>query len=185
MRNKAPGYTDRSEKYKEKYDHHGVVRSTSTAEYGLILPRRSCWVLMKASDAAQDRALSPLGPLMFLLYINDIDENISSTVRLFVDDCVINFILTQTTLQKRRHIIRLSQFHKIVHHLTPSVQLPPYFQPTQYPTRQLHQHRYTIPVSSYQKSFFPNTLKELNSLTNNLIKEQSTETFISHLVIKQ
>ena len=29
-----------------------------------------------------------LGPLMFLLYINDIDENISSTVRLFADDCV-------------------------------------------------------------------------------------------------
>ena len=30
-----------------------------------------------------------LGPLMFLLYINDIDENISSTVRLFTDDCVM------------------------------------------------------------------------------------------------
>ena len=30
-----------------------------------------------------------LGPLMFLMYINDIDENISSTVRLFADDCVM------------------------------------------------------------------------------------------------
>ena len=29
-----------------------------------------------------------LGPLMFLLYINDIDENISSMVRLFADDCI-------------------------------------------------------------------------------------------------
>ena len=30
-----------------------------------------------------------LGPLMFLLRINDIDENISSTIWLFTDDCVV------------------------------------------------------------------------------------------------
>ena len=30
-----------------------------------------------------------LGPLMFLVYINDINENITSSVRLFADDCVI------------------------------------------------------------------------------------------------
>jgi len=30
-----------------------------------------------------------LGPLMFLLYINDINENISSTIRLFADDCIL------------------------------------------------------------------------------------------------
>ena len=30
-----------------------------------------------------------LGPLMFLLYINDISENISSTIRLFADDCIV------------------------------------------------------------------------------------------------
>ena len=34
-----------------------------------------------------------LGPLMFLLYINDIDENISSTVRLFADDCIMYRII--------------------------------------------------------------------------------------------
>jgi len=34
-----------------------------------------------------------LGPLMFLLYINDIDENILSTIRLFADDCVIYRII--------------------------------------------------------------------------------------------
>ena len=34
-----------------------------------------------------------LGPLMFLLYINDINENISSTVRLFADDCVMYRII--------------------------------------------------------------------------------------------
>ena len=30
-----------------------------------------------------------LGPLMFLVYINDINENITSSVRLFADDCII------------------------------------------------------------------------------------------------
>ena len=30
-----------------------------------------------------------LGPLMFLLYIKDIDQNINSTIRLFADDCIM------------------------------------------------------------------------------------------------
>ena len=34
-----------------------------------------------------------LGPLMFLLYINDITANISSGIRLFADDCVLYRII--------------------------------------------------------------------------------------------
>jgi len=34
-----------------------------------------------------------LGPLMFLLYINDITTNISSSIRLFADDCVLYRII--------------------------------------------------------------------------------------------
>ena len=30
-----------------------------------------------------------LGPVMFLLYINDINNNVSSSLRLFADDCII------------------------------------------------------------------------------------------------
>ena len=30
-----------------------------------------------------------LGPLMFLLYINNINENISSTIHLFADECIV------------------------------------------------------------------------------------------------
>ena len=30
-----------------------------------------------------------LGPLIFLLYINDIDTNIFSTIRFFADDCIV------------------------------------------------------------------------------------------------
>ena len=30
-----------------------------------------------------------LGPLLFLLYINDITDNIQSNIRLFADDCIV------------------------------------------------------------------------------------------------
>ena len=30
-----------------------------------------------------------LGPMLFLMYINDIAENINSNIRLFADDCVV------------------------------------------------------------------------------------------------
>ena len=32
-----------------------------------------------------------LGPVMFLLYINDINNNVSSSLRLFADDCIIYY----------------------------------------------------------------------------------------------
>ena len=34
-----------------------------------------------------------LGPIMFLLYINDISVGISSSLRLFADDCVLYRII--------------------------------------------------------------------------------------------
>ena len=35
-----------------------------------------------------------LGPLMFLVYINDINEGVTSSVRLFADDCVYSLIIS-------------------------------------------------------------------------------------------
>ena len=43
-----------------------------------------------------------LGPLMFLVYINDINENIISSIRLFADDCVI--YKTVTSIQEAEQL---------------------------------------------------------------------------------
>ena len=39
---------------------------------------------------------SVLGPVLFLLYVNDITENIQSQMRLFADDCLIYRTVTST-----------------------------------------------------------------------------------------
>ena len=39
-----------------------------------------------------------LGPLMFLLYINDIYDNSSSSIRMFADDCVLYRIIQTLTI---------------------------------------------------------------------------------------
>ena len=42
-----------------------------------------------------------LGPLMFLIYINDISEQVSSPLRLFADDCLLYRVIhTETDAQQ-------------------------------------------------------------------------------------
>ena len=90
------------------------------------------------------------------------------------------------TLQERRNISRLSQLHKIIHQLAYSLHTVTIIFPNKaVPNyRQLHQHRFIIPFSStvmYQKSFFPNTLKQWNTLLDYILEEQSTDTFINYI----
>ena len=42
-----------------------------------------------------------LGPRLFLTYVNDLPDNIHSTVRLFADDCVLYREITRTTEKTR------------------------------------------------------------------------------------
>ena len=41
-----------------------------------------------------------LGPLLFLLYINNLPLCISSTIRLFADDCLLYRTITSSTIVK-------------------------------------------------------------------------------------
>ena len=90
------------------------------------------------------------------------------------------------SLQQRQYTSRLSQFHKIVHHhTTTAIYMPSYFLPTSYPTRQLHMYGFIIPsisTTSYQQSFFPKTIKQWNSLTNDQVNINSLKLFVDSLI---
>ena len=53
-----------------------------------------------------------LGPLMFLIYINDITENISSQLRLFADDCLLYCVIKteQDSFLLQKDLDALSQW---------------------------------------------------------------------------
>ena len=52
-----------------------------------------------------------LGPLMFLIYINDITEHVNSPLRLFADDCLLHRIITtKEDVVQLQH--DLDQLHK-------------------------------------------------------------------------
>lgn len=107
------------------------------------------------------------------------DYNYNSSVTLMLRS------LRWTSLEHRRRINRLSQFHKIVHHLTPAIQMPPYYLTTYYPTRKLHHCHFITPATSttaYQQSFFPKTLKEWNNLPINIIEASTTKQFMTALL---
>ena len=55
-----------------------------------------------------------LGPLLFLIYINDLSENLHSSVRLFADDCVVyrNIKSTHDTQLLQNDLDSLSQWEK-------------------------------------------------------------------------
>ena len=55
-----------------------------------------------------------LGPLLFLLYINDLPQKVSSTARLFADDSLLYLQISSTadTAELQRDIDRLQQWEK-------------------------------------------------------------------------
>ena len=52
-----------------------------------------------------------LGPTLFLIYINDIADNITSNIRLFADDCVLYRTINSTS----DNITLQEDLNKLVH----------------------------------------------------------------------
>ncbi len=77
-----------------KLDHFGIRGSTHDwiANF-LMLRKQSVVVGGDCSDWVSVQSGIPqgtvLGPLLFWLFINDLSDNLTSTVRLFADDCVV------------------------------------------------------------------------------------------------
>ena len=77
-----------------KLDYYGIRSNTKSWITGFLTERlqRVC-VNGNSSDWMPVLSGTPqgtaLGPHLFLLYINDIHEKVSSTVRLFADDCML------------------------------------------------------------------------------------------------
>jgi len=92
-----------------KLQHYGIVGPIHSW-IGEFLKGRSQCVLVEGEQSAQSDVLSGvpqgsvLGPALFLLYINDLPDQITSKARLFADDCLvyreINSASDQDKLQK-------------------------------------------------------------------------------------
>lgn len=77
-----------------KLEHYGI-RDNTLNWIGSFLHDRQQLVLLegeKSSTATVDSGVpqgTVLGPLLFLIYINDLPDNIKSNVKLFADDCLL------------------------------------------------------------------------------------------------
>ena len=77
-----------------KLDYHGIRGSThkwisswlSGSSQQVVLDGQASDTVPVLSGVPQG---SVLGPILFLIFINDLPANIKSTVRLFADDCVL------------------------------------------------------------------------------------------------
>ena len=77
-----------------KLDHYGISGLNHTWISNFLMQRKQRVVIRgDSSDWVRVQSGVPqgtvLGPLLFLIYINDIADQITSTVRLFADDCVL------------------------------------------------------------------------------------------------
>ena len=82
------------ERLKSKLHHYGI-RGRLLHWISTFLCCRKQRVVLNGSHSDWDRVESGvpqgtvLGPLLFLLYINDIGDKVSSEIRLFADDCIV------------------------------------------------------------------------------------------------
>jgi len=91
-----------------KLDFYGI-RNSNLHWISSLLSARKQRVTLNSTQSSWHSVIygvpqdTVLGPLLFLLYINDIVTDISSEIRLFADDCIVYRTITDqsdcTTLQ--------------------------------------------------------------------------------------
>ena len=75
--------------------HHYGIQGNLHAWIGNFLYNRKQRVIVEGSESSEADVLSGvpqgtvIGPLLFLLYINDLPERVKCGIRLFADDCII------------------------------------------------------------------------------------------------
>ena len=104
------------ERLSQKLKYYGIDGNTRTGINSFLTDRKQQVVVDNAtSDIAWVTSGVPqrtvLGQTLFLIYINDIADNITSNIRLFADDCV----LTRTINSTSDNITLQEDLNKLVH----------------------------------------------------------------------
>ena len=88
---------------------HWIEKWLTTRKQRVLLDGESSDYVPVTSGVPQGTVL---GPLMFLIYINDIVENISSQIKLFADDCLLYRVIKteQDTVSLQRDLDTLSHW---------------------------------------------------------------------------
>ena len=86
--------------------HHCGIRSTTYQRISSFLNSRTQQVLVERQSSEKVPVVSGvpqgsvLGPVLFLIFINDLPDNINSRTRLFTDDCMLYRQITSETDQR-------------------------------------------------------------------------------------
>ena len=100
-----------------KLKHYGFRNNISDWLYSYLHERKQCVVLNNTKSSYMSvRAGVPqgsvLGPLLFLIYINDISDNLSCLTRLFADDSSLSSSSTDLNLIETEINSNLDRLHQ-------------------------------------------------------------------------
>jgi hypothetical protein len=91
-----------------KLNYYGIRSNTLQWIYSFLHDRKQLVLLegVKSSTATVDSGVpqgTVLGPLLFLIYINDLPENIQYSAKLFADDCLLYREVNTTSDTNKLH----------------------------------------------------------------------------------